>query len=227
MKIGILQTGHFPDVLQGAEGDYTAMFSRLLDGNGFTFQTWSVVDMEFPNGPTDADGWLITGSRHGAYEDLPFIPPLEALIRSIYAQGVPMLGICFGHQIIAQALGGRVEKVAAGWEVGRKEYDWQGDSITLNAWHQDQVVEVPEGAEVLASHPRCEVAALVYDTRIWTVQAHPEFSETAITGLADTRGKGVVPDDLLNDAKALAGPPNDHQRIARQMAQFLKGEAAA
>ena len=227
MKIGILQTGHFPDALQGAEGDYEVMFSRLLDGHGFTFHTWSVVDMVFPDGPRDADGWLITGSRHGAYEDLPFIPPLEALIRSIYAEGVPMVGVCFGHQIIAQALGGRVEKVAAGWEVGRKEYDWQGERVALNAWHQDQVVDVPHGAKVIASHPRCDVAALVYDTRIWTVQAHPEFRDSAIVGLADTRGRGVVPDPLLETAKAETNKGTDHQWIAHQMADFLKGKVAA
>ena len=109
MKIGILQTGHAPDELLHDRGDYDAHFARLLDGNGFTFRTYNVVDMDFPGSIHDCDGWLITGSKHGAYEDHPFIPPLEALIREVYNTDLPLVGICFGHQIIAQALGGTVE----------------------------------------------------------------------------------------------------------------------
>ena len=93
MKIGILQTGHPPTELAPTHGDYPSMFERLLGGRGFTFQTWSVVDGEFPAGPQDADGWLITGSRHGVYEDHPWIAPLEALVRDIIAAGKPLVGI--------------------------------------------------------------------------------------------------------------------------------------
>ena len=84
MLIGILQTGHAPDPIQPDYGDYSDMFERLLGGQGFTFRTWNVVDMDFPTSTDAADGWLITGSRHGAYEDHPFIPPLEDTIRAIY-----------------------------------------------------------------------------------------------------------------------------------------------
>ncbi len=87
-------------------------------GNDFTFRTWQVVNMEFPAIGGRCDGWLITGSKHGAYEDLPFIPPLEDFIRKAYAEHVPLVGICFGHQIIAQAMGGKVEKFKDGWAVG-------------------------------------------------------------------------------------------------------------
>lgn len=86
----------------------------------------------------DADGWLITGSRHGAYEDHAFIPPLEGFIRDAYGAAVPMVSICFGHQIIAQALGGKVEKFNGGWSVGAQDYDFGDEKLTLNAWHQDQ-----------------------------------------------------------------------------------------
>ena len=71
MKIGILQTGHAPDELKARHGDYASMFMRLLGGHGFDFQTWNVLDMEFPESGTSAEGWLITGWRHGAYDDLP------------------------------------------------------------------------------------------------------------------------------------------------------------
>ncbi|MEM6307742.1 MAG: type 1 glutamine amidotransferase, partial [Pseudomonadota bacterium] len=101
MQIGILQTGHAPDPVQANHGDFKDMFARLLDGHGFSFRTWNVVDGDFPGGVADADGWLVTGSKHGAYENHAFIPPLENFIRTCYTDGRPMVGVCFGHQIIA------------------------------------------------------------------------------------------------------------------------------
>ena len=175
MKIGILQTGHAPEELMARLGDYSDIFQRMLAGNGFDFETWNVVDMEFPSGPDVVEGWLITGSKHGAYEDHAWIPPLEELIRRIHAQKIPMVGICFGHQIIAQALGGTVVKFEGGWSVGRTEYTLNGEPVALNAWHQDQVIERPTEARTLGSSHFCEHAFLAYGDHIWTVQPHPEF----------------------------------------------------
>lgn len=224
MKIGILQTGHSPDTLIGEMGDYDQLFRELLAGQGFAFDTYAVVDGVFPDGPDAADGWIITGSRYGVYEDHDWIPPLEALIRAIRDSGKPMVGICFGHQIIAQALGGKVEKFAGGWAVGRTEYEMGDETIALNAWHQDQVTERPEGARVLASNDFCENAVLAYGDTIWTVQPHPEFSPEFVDGLIRTRGKGVVPDALLSQAQGRLDAPLDDARIAQFMAEFLKKE---
>ncbi|MFD1912257.1 type 1 glutamine amidotransferase [Halodurantibacterium flavum] len=222
MRIGILQTGQSPDALRGTMGDYPDMFETLLAGQGLEFHHWHVEAMEFPASIHDAEGWLITGSRHGAYEDHPFIAPLSDFIRRCYAEGVPLVGICFGHQIIAQALGGRVEKFAGGWSVGPQTYDFQGTPLTLNAWHQDQVVELPEGATVIASTDFCTNAALVYGDRALTVQPHPEFSAGFIKGLMDTRGRGVVPEDKLDAAAARLGEKTHSDVIARQIAEFFK-----
>ena len=222
MLIGILQTGHAPDALRPTHGDYPDLFERLLAGQGLTFRTWAVVDMDFPIGPEAADGWLITGSRHGAYEDHAFIPPLEDLIRGIRDSRRPLVGICFGHQIIAQALGGKVEKFPGGWSVGRTEYDWGGERVALNAWHQDQVTVRPEGARVCATSDFCENAALVYGDSIFTVQAHPEFHNGFVAEMIEKRGRGLVPDPLLDAAKARVDVPVDDRRLADDIGRFFR-----
>lgn len=230
MRIGILQTGLAPDALAADMGDYPDMFARLLAGHGFTFQTYRVVEMEFPSGVHDADGWLLTGSRHGAYEDHAFIPPLESFIRASYAAAVPMVGVCFGHQIIAQALGGKVEKFKGGWAVGATDYDFDGEKLTLNAWHKDQVTQLPPGAQVVASNDFCANAALVYNDRAFTVQAHPEFRPEFVDGLMQTRGRGVVPEDLMARAAKRLDDPIDDATIAGRIATFFKqprGKTAA
>ena len=224
MLIGILQTGLAPDGLAPTMGDYPDMFARLLDGNGFTFRTYRVVEGEFPGAVTDCDGWLITGSRHGAYEDHPWIPPLEDFIRAAFAAHVPLVGICFGHQIIAQAMGGKVEKFSGGWATGATDYDFEGQKLTLNAWHQDQVTAKPAGATVVASNDFCANAALLYDDHAFTVQAHPEFGARFIDGLMRTRGKGVVPPDRMAAATARLADPLNDQAIAARIAAFFKAK---
>ena len=222
MLIGILQTGVSPEPLRDEFGDYPDMFARLLSERGLEFKTCHVEGMQFPEDVHDCDGWLITGSRHGAYEDHAFIPPLEDFIRNSYAEKVPMVGICFGHQIIAQAMGGKVEKFSKGWAIGPQDYDFGGKNVRLNAWHQDQVTEKPAQAEVIASNAFCENAALLYDDRVLTIQAHPEYSSGFIDGLMTTRGKGVVPDRLMSEARERFGEPSSSAGVANQIADFFK-----
>jgi GMP synthase-like glutamine amidotransferase len=222
MLIGILVTGHVHETLVGKFGDYSQMFMRLLGGYGFTFRTWNVVDMEFPASVHEADGWLLTGSRHGAYEDLPFIAPLEQFIRDAYAAKVPQVGICFGHQIIATAMGGKVEKFKAGWAVGAEEYDFGGQKLKLNAWHQDQVVEKPAEATVIATNDFCRNAALLYGDLAWSVQPHPEIQDDYMQGLLENRGPGIVPDPVLEHSYAKLGTPLDDRVVADQIAAFFQ-----
>ena len=227
MHIGLLQAGHLPDEMQAELGDYDAQYKRLLKDEGLEMTTWPIVDGVFPDSVNDADGWLISGSRHGAYDDLPWIPRLEDFIREIYAAEIPLVGICFGHQITAQALGGKVEKFSGGWNVGRHEYDWNDNKIALNAWHQDQVVQKPHGAEVVARAPNCQYAALLYPGGAFTLQAHPEFDARDMDMLLTHRAPGVVPDPLIEAAKATLSVPTQNEHLGHEIGLFFKEVARA
>jgi GMP synthase (glutamine-hydrolysing) len=223
MKIGILQTGLAPVELAAHTGEYPDMFARFLAGRGFDFQAYNILNHEFPNSHTDADGWLITGSKYGVYEGHDWIEPLEELVRAIYAADFPLVGVCFGHQIIAQALGGKVEKFKDGWSIGHAEYQIDGviEPVQLNAWHQDQVVELPKDARVIGSSEFCENAMLAYGDKVITVQPHPEFGDEFIDGLLEHRAKGVVPNHLISDAKSHIGKPKQPELIAEMFAEIF------
>lgn len=224
MKIGILECGHTMPEVKSKHGVFPEMFARLLGGNNFSFAAYDVEFMNFPETVDECDGWLLTGSKHGAYEDHAFIPPLEAFIRNAYAARVPLVGICFGHQIIAQALGGHVEKFNDGWALGLTGYNWDdGARLQLNAWHQDQVLKAPEGAKTVASNAFCAHAALVYDDRAFTVQPHPEFSGPIIADYVDLRrGTADYPDALMDQAKTRAPLGDDNAALAQKIAAFFK-----
>lgn len=210
MKIGILQAGHLPEDMSAEFGSYGNMFAEFLAPGGFSFEVYVVVDGQFPPSVTAADGWLITGSKHGAYDDLAWIAPLEKFIQGAYGAKIPLIGICFGHQIVAQALGGKVEKFAGGWSVGATEYvnGETGDRLMLNAWHQDQVVTRPKQARVLAATEFCKNAILAYGDQALTIQPHPEFTSAFVNGLITGRGIGVVPDKLLRQAESRLDLPD-------------------
>lgn len=220
MLIGILQTGHALDEVQSRLGDYDAMFQRLLGGRGFEFATWNVVDMEFPNSVNAADGWLITGSKHGVYEDHPWIDPLEQFVRRAYMEPVPMVGVCFGHQIIARAMGGVVEKSDKGWGVGRQSYLYGNEKVSLNVWHQDQVIVPPATASTVAANKFCEHAGLLYGDRMFSVQAHPEFGAEMMQMLINLRGKSV-PEERLAYAQKVLNEPIDDTRLAEDIGDFF------
>ncbi len=235
MKIGILATGITPDELLDDFGSYADMLRELLlpEIADVSFETYDVRDGVFPVAAGDCDAWLITGSKFSAYEDLPWIHRLKALIRQIWESQRPMVGICFGHQIVAEALGGRVEQSANGWGVGLHRYQmagpWQQSAgvpaaLTLNAFHRDQVVVKPEAAEVVASSEFCPYAVLAYGDRILTIQAHPEFSLAYEYLLIALRKGQAIPDEEAEQGLATlrqARDSTDSAAVAAWLARFL------
>jgi GMP synthase-like glutamine amidotransferase len=204
MKIGILEAGLLREEMASRFAPYPRMFTDFLAlaTADFDYRTISVVRGEMPAGVHDCDGWLITGSRHGVYDRLDWMPPLEDFVRQLASARVPLIGVCFGHQIIASALGGEVVKSERGWGVGLHRYQvdrrhaWMyGDEkwTSLYAFHQDQVITSPAEAEVFLSSEFCPCAGLSYGDSIISVQAHPEFGAEYETALLEAYGGSVVP----------------------------------
>ncbi len=223
MKIGILQTGHAPDTLVGETGDYPQMFERLLAGHDFDFATYDVEGGEMPADIHDCDGWLITGSRHGAYESHPWIAPLEALIRKIWAAKLPLVGICFGHQIMADVWGGKAEKADKGFITGAREFESPAGPVSAYVAHQDQVTDVPPNAQVVAGSDYCPVAALAYDFPAFSVQFHPEYNRGFTEDLIDMFGDQLMTQDQIAEAKSTLDAEVPDGLFGAQAAAFFRG----
>lgn len=197
MRIGILQTGHSPDELRDVHGDYNEMFMRLLGRPDIAFETFAVQADDFPVRPSVADAWVVTGSSCGVNDGFPWIAKLNSFLRHVHEARMPLLGICFGHQAIAEALGGKVEKFSGGWSCGLRRYDMAGRDapVSLLTWHQDQVVAPPPNAKIIASSDFCRFAGLRVGDHILTLQPHPEFTPEFLRALAAAR-RDVIGDTM-------------------------------
>lgn len=238
MKLGILETGRLAPELEARHGRYDLMFARLMESGGIDIaqEVYPVVDGVFPDAVYACDAWLVTGSKHGVYEDLPWIPPLKQFLQDAYAAEVPLIGVCFGHQIMAEALGGRAEKSPKGWGAGAHSYQaseddpaWFGalpaSALSLLAMHQDQVTVVPPDARVIATSDFCENAALAYGGDATplaiSVQPHPEFEARLVDDLVAMRAGDVIPNGVAQAAQDSLQNDVDSVLLARWMAAFL------
>ncbi|MCT4656974.1 MAG: gamma-glutamyl-gamma-aminobutyrate hydrolase family protein [Cohaesibacter sp.] len=238
--IGILEAGLVPDELRADYGSYPAMFEALLEQNAPTdwaFETFSPVEGHFPTSVKQCDAWLVTGSKFSAYEDLDWIHHLRDFLSHAYSADVPIVGICFGHQILAEALGGKVAKADQGWGCGAHRYKWiekpdwmekadpqarQNGSFVVQSYHQDQVIVLPQEAKVLAQSDFCPYAALSYEDKAMSFQGHPEFSANYASDLFALRRENGLPAHIADAAIATKNTPIDQDLMARGIVEFLE-----
>lgn len=224
--IALLETGRPPAALQPAHGDYPSMFAQLL-GEGFHTRSFDVQAGALPD-PATFDGAIITGSAAGVYEDHAWIPPLLDWIRQ--ARGLTRLvGVCFGHQAMAQALGGQVEKSDRGWGVGLHRYrvveaqPWMAPplpEIALSASHQDQVVLKPADARVTLASDFTPYAGLAWADDAISFQPHPEFSRAFTSELVQGR-RGRIEEAVVGRAVESLKADDDRQVVADWIRRFL------
>jgi GMP synthase-like glutamine amidotransferase len=224
MKLAILETGTPPGDLETRFGDYPAMFAGLL-GDGFEIDTFDIQAGNLPPRSNGHDAFLITGSPAGVYDPLPWIAPLMGFIRS--ADEAKMIGVCFGHQVMAEALGGHVEKSEKGWGAGLHNYDvvhrtrWMNgeQTIAIPASHQDQVIVPPPATRVTACSDFTPYAALAWTDRpAISFQFHPEFSPEFAKALIEQRYDRVNNPDA---AIASLDGPNDTANVGDWIRKFL------
>lgn len=226
MKLAILETGRPPGDLPDRFGDYPAMFKRML-GPDFEIESFDVWAGELPD-PNAYAAYLITGSPAGVYDPLPWIPPMLQFIRG--AADKRMVGICFGHQAMAEALGGRVEKSDKGWGIGLHRYrvemsapwmDGAGE-ISVPVSHQDQVTVQPPNTDIIVTSDFTPYAALSWTDRpAISFQFHPEFEPDYAKALIRQRY-----DVLPNPDAAIASldQPDDRVRVAEWIRRFLTSD---
>ncbi len=231
IRIGVLVAGEPPAELRGRHAGYGVMTEQLLRAEDpeLEFVRYEVRNGEFPHTIDDNDAYLITGSRHGAYEELPWIRQLARLVCEIEKQRKPLVGICFGHQLIARALGGVVEKAAQGWGVGvhtatlLAPAPWmeeQTGDFSLVVSHQDQVLRLPERAELIAGSTFCPVAMFRIADHVFAMQAHPEFSREYSRDLMELR-RELIGVGRIDAGLESLGRDIDSARVARWIVEFL------
>lgn len=234
-RIGILKCDHINDRFAKDHGQYPDMFFRLLKpiDPTLTFMVYDAERQNLPRHIDECDAYLITGSQHGVNDDLPWISPLETFIRLLHEHSKKTIGICFGHQLIAKALGGRVDRSPCGWRAGLskntliQQKPWMQPAcaqFNLLVSHQDQVIEPPPNAEILASNETCPIYIMQIANHL-TIQGHPEFSKAYSKALIEAREEKLDPQQYKQSLQSLKGNA-DAKLIAEWIIHFLNDEPA-
>lgn len=233
MKIGLLMVGHIDPASRHIAGDYPELFGTLIGPHGIELQPYAIDDGMFPDSEDECAGWICSPSRASTYDDEPWLHDAEELLRRIVERERPYVGICFGHQLLAQALGTPVTRFDQGWQVGVQRYEitsretWMepvAAEVAVIASHQDQVSALPSDARLLArgSEGSCEIAGFAIGERAWTLQPHPEFTPPLADGLLAGRTE-LIGTQRVADARATLDQPLDRTTIARWIANFFSG----
>lgn len=234
LRIGLLQCDHVADNLQGIHGNYPEMFEDMLLGEdpNIEMAVYDLTSDQFPVDLTACDGYLITGSQFSAYDNIPWINKAKLLIKDLYQAKVPTVGICFGHQLIAESLGGKVSKaIDKGWGVGvhswniKDEEIWMSEntpsSFSLRVSHQDQVTTLPPNTKIIASSDFCPIASAQTSEHFLSFQGHPEFSKDYTKALISKRVERIgkeVSDQAVKSLKEEV----DSATVGAWIVRFIK-----
>ena len=232
-RLGLLACDFVPEELRDRFEDYPVMFASAIESASVEVQ-WQVYRTyagEIPSSPDECDGYITTGSRNGAYDEQAWIAALEDFIRQLVESRQPLVGVCFGHQIIAEALGGKVEKSDRGWGIGVRRYEvlnglqrrWLDPALAefnVPVCHQDQVTRLPVGAQRLASSAHCENFMVLFNETMLGFQGHPEFSHDYIEVLLNLREK-LVTGAVRDAAIRSLDEQGDNVKIMHWITNFL------
>ena len=230
-RIGLLVVGHVDPRARHICGDYPELFEALLGPEGLAPVPFALDEGRFPTSVTECDGWICTPSRHSVWDPEPWIAEAQRFVAELLARERPYVGICFGHQLLARALGAEVRRAPGGWEVGAHRYRielhrrWMQPAlgaVRLLASHEDQVVAPPSGTELLARSETgsCPVAGLAVGERAWSLQGHPEFTPSLAAALLDLR-VDLIGADRVAAARATLADPLDRAVVGRWIARFF------
>ena len=240
MRIGILQADVLREELQPEFGEYSRMFEGVLGaaalatGRCASFGVYDVLHGEYPARVDACDGYVVTGRRESVYDDLPWIRQLANYVRELHAVRKKLIGICFGHQLIAHCLGGETRSARGGWAVGVHRMRVLGTDawmtprraeVGLLSSHKDQVAALPPGARLLGATSFCPHASFALGEHILTFQGHPEFSKGYAEALMRAR------EDLIGDAFAPGiaslSAATDEAVVGRWIVNFIAANGAA
>jgi GMP synthase-like glutamine amidotransferase len=184
---------------------------------------------DYPAALDECDAYLITGSKVSAYDDIAWIHELKNFVRSIHQHQKKLIGICFGHQLIAAALGGSVEKSKEGWHVGIHSATLKQNTVLFGSAekefdliynHQDQVMTMPRDSILHASCRNCPIAMLSIGNHILSFQGHIEFEIAYAKDLLNMRRSILGEDIYLNAYESLNAKSMD-TRVIDWILKFL------
>ncbi len=232
MKLGILNVLDSRESDIDWQGSTAEIYVRFLESvqAPFEYVTYEVAQGQLPESIDACDAYLITGSPTGAYDADPWIKPLAAFIHESYHNHKRLVGICFGHQILADALGGHVEKSEKGKGLGLKTFainatkPWMSkptSQCSLYFVHQDQVIDLPPEAELLGGNAFCPNALYTIDNRVLGVQGHPEFTRDLMEKILTAYKEQADPEVLATAVASLNNGTPDNKLMATWIVNFL------
>ena len=208
-KLGLLLCDHVPDELTPCFHDYPKMFEKAFTSAGINikWQFFDVTKEELPTSINLCDGYLISGSRHSVNDNKQWINSLILFSKEVHDANIPIVGLCFGHQILAKALRGKVEKARQGWGIGHKQYKVNGhetnllleadSNITVPVCHQDQITELPNGSVRIASNEHCQNFIIFFGNHTLGIQGHPEFETAYLNALIEYKKNELTDEEYL------------------------------